>query len=79
MGLRVVVGGMVSIATTKHKETSSPLLKPVKQFGKSRTAGTLHYVQGELTPPCSMMVIPILLKDKHHPTQWRSAAPAPHP
>lgn len=45
MGLTVAVHGMMSTAATTHKETSSPSLKPVKQLGKSRTAGTLHNVQ----------------------------------
>lgn len=34
------VGGLVSTAATKHKETASPLPKPVKQFAKSRPVGT---------------------------------------
>lgn len=36
MGLTVAVSGVVSRAAPEkqHKETSSPLLKPVKQFGK---------------------------------------------
>lgn len=37
MGLIVAVSGVVSRAAPgkQHKETSSPLLKPVKQFGKT--------------------------------------------
>lgn len=34
-----------------HKETSSTSLKPVKLAGKSSTAGSLYYVQGQQTPP----------------------------
>lgn len=70
----VLVGRMVSMAATKHRETLALCQKPVKQFGKSLTVATLNYVQDKPMPP--PIVVPILLKDKYYPIQWGSPSPS---
>lgn len=60
MGLPVAVGGMVSIATLRHKEH---LFQPFAKTGQAvGEEGVLepYYVQGEQTPP--WWSIPILLE-----------------